>query len=436
MTEIVFHLGDRKTGSTAIQTTLAAGAWSCETRRLLYPGKALNHVPLARAISGEHRGAKPGRTMAEHFDMLRRQIDRARPDVALISAEHFESVAPEALDAAIRQHLPGHPVRLIAYVRPHAERVASEFAEQVKQGHFFGTIDELHRRTLEHGRFLYSLRFGRWRAVFGDRFTLRPMIRSRLLREDVVADLLDFALAGAPFTLTGALQVNESLGLEDLAVLRAVQRRLGTGRGKASELQSATGWALARRLMAMPPQGTRVRLHRALAEEVVEAYRADAAALDAEFFEGAPMTEALEAAPGRAVAEAQSVRVRDHYTPREQRLIDFFSDQLAELLSAESVEWPEFFRRRHRAQVKGQAEAAPAPAPTVAAAAPGRGRRRGKGAGAKAVAADAAADGTLPKARKQPAAALSDGPGARPRKGPGGGKAAPGRRSPGRRSRP
>jgi len=422
MTEIVFHLGDRKAGSTAIQTTLAAGAWSCATRRLLYPGKTVNHVPLARTISGELRGTRPGFSAADRFAELRAEIAAVRPDVALISAEHFESVAPETLAEAIRTHLPGHPVRLIAYVRPHADRIASEYAEQVKQGHFFGTMDELHLRTLERGRFLYSLRFSRWRDVFGDRFTLRPMIRSRLLREDVVADLLDFALSGAPFELTGEVQGNESLGLEDLAVLRELQRRLGSGTGKASELQTEAGWAMARRLMAMPSPGTRVRMHRALAEAVVEAYRADAEALDAGFFDGTPMTEALEAAPGRAVAEPQSVRAEDHFSPRELRLIAVFADQMAELFSAGGVEWPKFFRRRHRAQMRDGA------AETAGTARPG-GRKRPAAGGPKARKGAPAG----PKARKDPGV----GPKARgkaPRTGADTGATSPGLRPPGPRS--
>ena len=47
--EIVFHLGDCKTGTTSIQAVLARGAWTLDGqagRGIVYPAQ-VNHIPLA-----------------------------------------------------------------------------------------------------------------------------------------------------------------------------------------------------------------------------------------------------------------------------------------------------------------------------------------------------------------------------------------------------
>lgn len=52
MTRIVFHLGDRKTGSTAIQSTLSSGAWKYDGVSLLFPmEKGVSHASLSKSIS-------------------------------------------------------------------------------------------------------------------------------------------------------------------------------------------------------------------------------------------------------------------------------------------------------------------------------------------------------------------------------------------------
>ena len=58
MTKIIFHLGDRKTGTTAIQSTLSSGAWKCDSVELLYPmAQAPSHFSLAKCVHGIGREA-------------------------------------------------------------------------------------------------------------------------------------------------------------------------------------------------------------------------------------------------------------------------------------------------------------------------------------------------------------------------------------------
>lgn len=355
MTAVVIHLGDRKTGSTAIQYALAAGAVRAPGLRIGYAAP-INHIPLARSMiepaEARHRAARLARALAPARD--------GTADVTIVSAEDFEVVDPRVLRDALDRHAPdlAGRIRLIAYVRPHAERLLSSWAERVKQGHFLGTPAELFERSQKRSLLRYAPRFRLWRDTFGDAFTLRPMIRDRLKGRDVVADFADFALQGAPFRLADPPAANESLTLQDLALMRALHLHFGPEivRGKASHAQRAAGWAFARILASMPPPsgGTRPALDRALAGRVQAACAADAAALDADFFagQGAPMTAALEAAMARAVAAPQSIRAEDHFGPAERRIIAAWSWLVAEMLRADPEGWPPFFVGRQRAALR------------------------------------------------------------------------------------
>jgi hypothetical protein len=357
MSAIVIHLGDRKAGSTAIQYALAAGAVRAPGLRIGYSAP-INHVPLARAMAdpaeARHRAARLARALAP--------ARAGSADVTVISAEDFEVVDPRVLRDALAAHAPdlAGRVRLIAYVRPHAERLLSSWAERVKQGHFLGTPDEMFDRVQKRSLLRYTPRFLLWRETFGAAFTLRPMIRDRLKGRDVVADFVDFALEGAPFDLADPPAANESLTLADLALLRALHLRLRPGLrpGKTSHAQKALGWVFARLLAGAPRPsgGTRPALHAALARRVQAACAADAAALDAAFFAdlGRPMTEALAQAGARAVAEPQSIRAEDHYGPAELRLLDAWTWVVAEMLKADPEGWPAFFVGRQRAFLRAR----------------------------------------------------------------------------------
>lgn len=351
MTKLVFHLGDMKTGSTAIQTALSSKAWTCDTVRLHYPhGNRVSHITFAQSLSGRVDGSRTEKLVQEILD----EIAATPSDVAVISAEHFENVNPEVLKATIEEYMPQYlaDARFIAYVRPHADRFPSTYAERVKTGQFLGTLEELHALLHQRKTFVYAPRFRKWREVFGPAFTLRPMIRDLLHRKDVVADFLRFALQTEEFGLKDTPDSNESLSLENLSVVRQLHLKMMEGQRKAQNYQSTIGRALARRMNDSAFRtGTKVRIHRSLAETVREQYAEDATALDREFFEGSPMLDALNAAPGKAVDVAQSVKIEDHFSEREQFLINTFVDQTAVLIKADPAFLSEKLRTEHRSNV-------------------------------------------------------------------------------------
>lgn len=354
MTKVVFHLGDKKTGSTAIQTTLASKSWSCATVSLLYPGKErISHIAMAKSLM--KRGGSPG-LAAARFEDVANEIRAVKPDVAVISAEDFEDVSPVVLKDAVQQHMSefAADARYIAYVRPHVERVASSYAERVKASGYGGSMDDLYDKFTEKGMLAYSPRFLKWRDAFGDAFVLRPMIRDRLYKSDVVLDFLQFSLGTDDLTVEKSPNANESVSLENLAVLHEMQIALKPDDGHRSDLAPAFCRYVARQMnRSANIQGTKVQFHRSLAEKMVVECAKDAMALDAAFFTGTPMLDALNAAPAKAVDQPQSVRLEDHFSAREQFLIRLWVEQTRSFVKADPLGWARMLRDEQREWATG-----------------------------------------------------------------------------------
>ncbi|RMF41334.1 MAG: hypothetical protein D6754_01285 [Alphaproteobacteria bacterium] len=309
MSELVIHIGDCKAGSTAIQKALHSGDWTAEGgKSLAYAGTGLrmkrdfaNHHPLANALFQKAKFRR-----APHlYEMLGREWAGCEADALVVSSERFEFVDPARLQGMLAEKLPDAcaGLRLIVYVRPHAERLVSGYGQQIKQGVFTGTLEQFHDRTLGKRRFHFAERLGRWRNVFGDRLTVRPMIRSQLHRNCAAHDFLALATGTETARLAAASEANIAISLADLVLIRDF--RLAAGRGRRID-------TINRKLvdcMEESPVGDapRLRLHRDLAERILRDYADDAARLDAEFFTGPVMSDALAAAVEMASEHAQSL---------------------------------------------------------------------------------------------------------------------------------
>jgi len=330
--EIVFHLGDCKTGTTSIQSALAAQAWTSQAGDITYPTR-LNHIPLARTLSMP----REKRFEEARFTKLREAFQASDAAHGVVSAEHFEFVDPEAVHAAILRHLPDWAgnIRLVAYVRPHGDRLVSTFAERSKKGLFLQSPEAMHEQLIKNRLLFYTPRFKKWRATFGNAFTLRPFVRNRLYKEDVVQDFFRYLLGSEAFDITQPTARNESLSVEDIAMLRAIHQYIRKETNSYHLPQQAFGWYMSDLLAATPHAShTKPRLHKALAQQVVQTYAEDAAALDAEFFDGTPMSDALAATPDKAIKVAQSFRPEDHYDASELRRFRVWAQLLLRMMQA------------------------------------------------------------------------------------------------------
>lgn len=324
---LVLHIGDHKTGTTALQLALAEGRVESHGPRFFYEAK-LNHNALATPL-GRRKDLDLAR---RRFRRTAKRYAASDAEVGILSAEDFEGVPPELVQRLLARHFPDliETVQIVAYVRPHAERFVSSYAEVIKVGRFAGTMAEFHTRTLKNRRFFYHARFEAWRATFGECFTLRPMIRDRLRGGDAIDDFMGVALGGAAVTVTPGAHVNPSAPMGDLALLRALH---ASSDNVPDALSHALGWRLADHLGA-GGLGPKPAFDRALAEDLVQTYTDDAAAMDAAFFEDTPLSDTLAAAPDRAALETPPIAAEAYYEADMLRLIEALAQLTAELRAA------------------------------------------------------------------------------------------------------
>jgi hypothetical protein len=347
---LVLHLGDHKTGSTSIQYALKHKAVRAAGVKILYPtppGYGQQHNAAVRALIRDRFAD----LRAEFFAPITKIVAGSEADVAVLSAESFERADPIAVQEMLETYFAdlAPTARLIVYLRPHSERLLSSYAEQVKQGIFFGSLDEFYDYLLSEGQLFYAPRIARWKAVFGDRLSVRVMTRSHLLNGDVVQDFFDFVLgAGTEFTLEPLPETNQKLCVEDLSVLAALQeqlRHIDGDKKTPREPARALGWRVARMLETSRKEpGTPLMLHKALAERLITTYRADAETLDDLYFPDAPLVARLQMARDNACPHAQSLRLEDHFAPANIRLTQSWLDLIEKLYCCHPENWPKHFK--------------------------------------------------------------------------------------------
>ncbi|MDA7429584.1 hypothetical protein PGB28_14030 [Primorskyibacter aestuariivivens] len=343
------HIGDKKTGTTAIQQALASRAWDCKTVSLDYvvPPEAPYHHALAYAMA-----TGDAKAVSLHMSDLVKRINASRADVVVISSELFRDVDPRYFRAQFETHLPGHMSRLqlLGYMRPHISRFESNYAQIVKLGFFTGTPEGHYNKTLDHPAYRHAELFLRWREVFGDRLTVRPMLRSELQDGDVVRDFFRHALDGAEFTLAPLPNVNASPSVQDIALLRrfhfdlsAVHKACDTPALKTARMRVGerlgdilTGFSVARE-----PQP--LRIDRSLAQKIAETYKEDARRADAAFFDKPLMQDALVAGVASAPETMPSIWAKDHFTPEVIGTVRILAQLTGEMLLRDPEGWNDYF---------------------------------------------------------------------------------------------
>lgn len=345
--KLLFHIGHHKTGSTSLQEALATGGLTLADQKVLYPGR-MAHNYLRRHFDQFLRTGKApeGAVGFPSLEQISERMARHEFDITIISGEEFEGAKPQETKIVMQKFLLPHVTdyAVICYVRPHAARLLSSFAEQVKLGIVSTTLDQFVERNIKSGRFSYYRRLLGWANTFKGHFKLRPMIRSQLSGGSVIHDFFETGLGpDCKLTVQGTRASNESLCLEDLVLLKLAQGHLSQ---RNRQVRHAMGWdlALAFAEIARPQsQGTRLMLHKALAERIRRAYLDDAVALDHEFFASKPlMRDELDRAVDEALPQPQSLEPTDHFSPETLRAVSVFGKQLNRMLDHKRGPWNSF----------------------------------------------------------------------------------------------
>lgn len=338
---LFLHIGDCKTGSTGIQSMLAGGHCRPRGLRLFYPGSSA-HGPLARSLGGR-KDLYPAR-----WQGIARRLAKADWDVAVLSSELFEFIQPHKVAQALRTHLPdlADTVTVVVYVRPHAARALSQFAENLKLGHDTGDMNEFLDRLLAAGRLRYCDRLAQWKAQFGVRLMVRAFHRDHLVAGDVRRDFLSLVLGGASYELRKGQDDNTSLTLPDLALMRLLQRRFGAAGDIATDNRVAFGKQFGKLLHARAaiPPGDRLRLPRAVYLRLRDDCAADAAGMDATWISAPCFTPALVGAESEVIDTAQSLEASDHHSPETLRQALVWADLIARQMSDAPVDFAQRLR--------------------------------------------------------------------------------------------
>jgi len=337
--ELIVHMGDTKTGSTSIQNVLVQKAYDTPGVEIDYPAKT-HHNGLVRSLLRKGQLNQ----VAARFGRIHDTFCDSSADYGIVSAEHFQFVDPVQFAEVVETHWPEmkHRMRLIAYVRPHHEKLLSSFCEKVKLGQVSGYFEVFCEEMSETKVLDYLPRFRKWRALFGDRFELRPFVREELFQGDVVRDFFRTMLEHEDFTTDDLNEVNKALTLPQLSLLRRTHDTLTerlrsrhiTTAPRISDARAMLGRTVAERIqsLGLGQDGSRLLIPADLTRWIQQRYEADAAALDAEFFDGTPMTQALSKIEQKATTEAQSLQCDDHFAHEVGETVRSFAAILSDML--------------------------------------------------------------------------------------------------------
>jgi len=348
--KLLFHIGHHKTGSTSIQNAFATGQVKLQGGRILYPAR-LSHNYLRRNFETYLRDGQilPGTSGFPGLGALSELLGNGDFDVAVISGESFENARPAGVRKVLQDfmlpHVTDHAV--ICYIRPHAARLLSGYAENLKVGLFSDTLDRFAEMAMQEVRQQFAPKLQQWDNVFGRHFLLRPLIRSDLVNGSVLQDFIHTGFGpNAPVTIGTDQRANESLCIEDLLLVRLVQDQLNS---RNRPLQLLMGWELASNFAASARTGTgtKLMLHRGLAERIRATYRNDAELLDTRYFGGRALFRAeLDRSVDEALPEPQSLDPEDYFGADALRALTAMAQQINVLLDHKSGPWPDFLRQR------------------------------------------------------------------------------------------
>lgn len=243
---LILHIGQSKTGTSAIQDHLARNRSNLLKEGFLYPRVSRGGVALDIA---NHNGfadsliwptAFPKLTAEDYFSQFFKQISETSCHTVILSAEHFFGGIPRVWNISspeeykelykkklrtLAEFTSEFRVEAICYLRPQASWLSSGLNQSIKTARLINSSQNIYlgdRDFYEKRRetFRYSERLTMWADIIKPQSIIAvPYNRSNLIGRDSV---LDFegrtALAQLKLPIRAKLDINQSLSIEYLEV--------------------------------------------------------------------------------------------------------------------------------------------------------------------------------------------------------------------------
>jgi hypothetical protein len=227
--KLVLHVGMPKTGSTAIQTRLAASRGMLKSQGILYPRSEtdpahhflvflLDFVNRAPRLLSQQFGrdtAAAQANFARAWDDVRDEVGETRPEFVILSSEYLfkRIVAEQSVELA--QHLRDLFVdpTIVVYVRRPSGYFGSDLQQRVR---FSGILSPPGPLTIRH-------QIEALEALFPGAVRVLAYDRAVLSEGDVTTDLFARGLGRKPPRLSTPVRVNDSITAEAAAILQNFQ---------------------------------------------------------------------------------------------------------------------------------------------------------------------------------------------------------------------
>ena len=234
---LIIHPGFHKSGTTALQESLAKNRQLLRENEVLYPSIGTKaHHRAAWSLEGQVWGWKKRggeRISPKVWEKLVNRINSAKEDTVIISSEFFSQIDGEKI-RKIRSDLKGREIEILFTLRPLAKLLPSSYQQYLKYGLKVKYEEWLHEifknreetkvsptfwRRHEHGKVI-----ARWVDIFGSsKVTLLIADEAKpdfLFNE--VNDFLKLPKGTLTSVQTGS---NRSLNMEEISLLLEINKQ-------------------------------------------------------------------------------------------------------------------------------------------------------------------------------------------------------------------
>ncbi len=215
--QILLHIGQGKTGTTAIQSFLTHNRHRLLDEGVLFPVPRIaglpveigSHNPVADALTGVDR--YPGLTDKQYFDQFFQEARKTAAKLMILSAEHFFGGLPRLYDVdspeqytelytnkitRLKSFLAGNEIRILIYLRPQVEYLASTIGQVIKNQLLVRNeraryLDDQQLFEIERRGLRYTERLDIWKNIIEPTsFRVVPYVRSKLAGGSSITDFL------------------------------------------------------------------------------------------------------------------------------------------------------------------------------------------------------------------------------------------------------